>query len=301
MVKQLRILTRNVLRANVMRNKNSNPLIIFHFALLLLYSASLLAQTSARKSIDPKGEFAKLVGQVTQVEGMGTTVGNGFVVGPDGCFLITNVHVAYGKSVDEKTRRVILVDNVEVGHVVNFAFDLNVETGRFTKRVKATVIDFGNYNETRTGQINDIAVLRLDTCFGEKYSMLEFDRPPEHKLFPTGRLMTVAATTNLIGKDQIVSQIGCRAMQATNTAGMIFTDCDNPHGASGSMMLEEGLDGKWRLVGINSREIVQKNGMKTAQSIYALQFNKFLDPIFLREKQIASPLEHLKRKITDLN
>jgi len=66
-------------------------------ALALASSVLGAADTSRRNPIDPKGEFAKLVGQVTQLPGQGSTVGNGFIVGPSGCFLITNFHVAFGK------------------------------------------------------------------------------------------------------------------------------------------------------------------------------------------------------------
>jgi len=45
------------------------------------------------------------------------------------------------------------------------------------------------------------------------------------------------------------------------------------------MLLEEGADGKWRLVGINSRQIAKEDGSNISKAIYASQFNKFLDPI----------------------
>lgn len=137
----------------------STPIVLL---LAVLWCASSFGQESARKPVDPSGPFAKLVGQITQAGPSDGAFANGFIVGAEGCHILTNFHVAFGKAKDPKTGEVEMVDRVDVGHLVHFAFDLDSKTGKFKRTMRAKVVDFGNYEAgTSRGFLGDLALLRL--------------------------------------------------------------------------------------------------------------------------------------------
>ena len=185
-------------------------------AMMVLASTPSIAEVSARKPIDPKGQFAKLAGQITQLPGEKTTMwGNAFVVGAEGCHILTNFHVVFGKQMDD-SGAVELIDNVDVGHAVNFSFDLDAKSGKFKRTMKAKVVEFGNFEEgTSRGLLGDIALLRLENCLGKEYGQLEIDRPENGKLLPTGRLMTINVMKDASGKNVMMSQDTCQSLAAT--------------------------------------------------------------------------------------
>ncbi len=249
--------------------------------LVLLFSLFLYADSASaqnRKSVDPRGAFAKLTGHLTQIDGPLGPYGNGFIVGADGCHVLTNFHVAFGKSTDGETGVVQLVDNFKIGHAVDFSFELDAKSGKFSKTVKAKVVEFGNYEAgTSRGFLGDIALLRLETCAGKDYGHLEIDRPADGKTLPTGMLMTVSAGRNTAGKNEILIEEGCRSESMTPVTGMILSNCEAVPGMSGSMLLEQGADKKWRVVGITTDRNVLSDGTKVSQAISAKVINKFLD------------------------
>lgn len=244
-------------------------------------AAPAVADVSPRKPVDPKGTFAKLTGQVTQTGPSDGGFGNAFIVGAEGCHILTNFHVAFGKATDAKTGEIEMVDDVAVGHTVNFAFDLDAKTGKFKRTLKAKVVEFGNYEPgTSRGFLGDIALLRLDDCLGKEYGQLEIDRPPTGKLLPTGKLMTVSSSRNSSGKNEVLIEDGCKAAGATSVTGMMLTNCESVPGMSGSMILEEGTDKKLRLVGLTTQHLVFTDGSKISKSIYSRVIAKFLDTAF---------------------
>lgn len=270
-------------------------------AMMVLASTPSIAEVSARKPIDPKGQFAKLAGQITQLPGEKATMyGNAFVVGKEGCHVLTNFHVAFGKRVEE-SGMIELIENVDVGHTVNFSFDLDAKSGKFKRTMKAKVVEFGNYEEgTSRGLLGDIALLRLESCLGKEYGQLEIDRPENGKLLPTGRLMTINVMKDEQGKNVMMSQDVCQSLAATVVTGTISTNCEAPGGASGSMILEEGKDGKFRLVGLTTRGGTLRTDEKFSQALYASTINKFLDPILGGEAPIAiSPLADDRKPQSD--
>ena len=247
-------------------------------ALAAVIAAPAVADVSPRKQVDPKGAFAKLTGQIEQVGATNGAYGNAFIVGADGCHVLTNFHVAFGKSVDAKTGQIELVDDVNVGHTVNFSFDLDSKTGKFKRSLKAKVVEFGNYEaDTSRGFLGDIALLRLENCVGKEYGNLEIDRPASEKRVASGRLMTVSASRNTSGKNEILVEEGCRADSATSVTGMMLSNCIGVPGMSGSMQLEEGSDKKWRLAGLTTNLSSYADGTPVTKSIYAKVINKFLD------------------------
>ena len=139
---------------------------------LLIVPMLLIAQKSnaadaGRLQISPSAHpLAKLVVEVAQVDGDLFFVGNGFVVGVDGCHVLTNVHVAYGKGRDANGD-IVFVENIETGHVVEVGMDLNSRTGTYARKIKAIVVEFGNYKaKDKRKARNDLAILKLDDCLG---------------------------------------------------------------------------------------------------------------------------------------
>lgn len=236
------------------------------------------AQASPRLAVDPAGVFAKLAGQITQVDAADDGFGNGFIVGRQGCHVLTNFHVAFGKSSNLKTGETEMVENVDIGHTVNFAFDSDAKTGKLKRTIKAKVVEFGNYEfGTSRGFIGDLALLRLETCLGNQYGHLEFDQPPAEKRVPSGRLMTVSSSRNAHGRNEVLAEEGCHAAPVTAVAGMFLTNCGNEPGMSGSMVLEESHDKKWRLVGITTQRSSYSDGTPVSKAIYIRAIGKFLD------------------------
>ncbi len=270
-------------------------------AMMVLASTPSIAEVSARKPVDPKGQFAKLAGQITQLpKEKSEAFGNAFIVGSEGCHILTNFHVAFGKSFDEEGS-LETVENVDVGHTVNFSFDLDAKTGKFKRTMKAKVVEFGNFEEgTARGLLGDIAILRLENCLGKEYGQLEFDRPEQGKLIPTGRLMTVSSMKDAQGKNTVLAQDGCQALPGTSVTGTIMTNCESQPGSSGMMVLEEGKDGKWRLAGLHARGMTLTGGQKVTRALYASTINKFVDPILGGEAPIAiSPLADDRKPQSD--
>ena len=246
-------------------------------ATVLIFSMLSFSKAIAqsRKFIDPKSEFGKLTGVVTQLDGSGA-IGNGFVIGAGGCHVVTNVHVAFGKSRDSEGTT-ILMDNVSVGHVLRFQFDFDSKTKRFKRESKASVVEFGNYDtHTRRGRTQDVVVLKLENCLGPEYGNLQFDPEAASKRFPEGELLSVSYSS-LNGEYGIVSE-NCSAAQSTPITGLIITNCHAVEGMSGAMYLEKNKsDGKYRLVGIHQGRDIMADGRNVAVAVYARTFNKIID------------------------
>lgn len=251
----------------------------FLVSVIGLITVPVAAEESARKPMDPKSPnpFAKLVGEISQLPSSGgNLVGNAFVVGRDGCNILTNFHVAFGKTKDAEGN-VTLFEKTEVGHTVTFSLDLDSKTGKFKRQMKAKVIEYGNYQSgTTRGFLGDVAVLQLESCLGKEYAGPELDRPEPTKRSPTGKLTTVSTSRDESGKNQILIQEGCRA-ENTPVTGMLVSNCEIVPGMSGSMVLEEGDDGKQRLVGLNVQHNFFRDGRKVAVGIYSKVLTKFLD------------------------
>lgn len=274
-------------------SKTSRMVVVaINCALMVLASTPSIADVSARKPADPKNQFTKLVGHITQLNSADPRIyGNAFVVGNDGCFVLTNAHVAFGTGKrDFETGEVELIENIDVGHAVNFSFDLDSKAGKFQKKIKAKVVEFGNYESgTSRGIIGDIAILRLESCLSKSYAGLEIDRPAATKRIPIGNLMTVSATRDeQSGRIEVLVEQGCKSLPDTPATGLVLSTCENPPGTSGSMLLEEGQDGKWRLVGLNTNQVTMTDGSKIARSIYASEINRFADPILGGEAPIVT-------------
>ncbi len=247
-------------------------------AILVLMSASAMAESTGRKVVDPESNpYAKLVGELTQAKDV-KGAGNAFIVGSEGCHIVTNYHVAFGKSKDVKTGEIEIVDNADVGHVVNFAFDLDGKTGKFKRQMKAKVIDFGNYEATSTrGLVGDLAILKLESCLGKGFAGPELDRPERGKFVPIGSLITISSSSDNKGLNAIQVEEDCVAQPKTPIAGVFLSNCYIESGMSGSMILEKGVDGKNRLVGVTTSEFVMFDGSRKTVAIYSSALAKLID------------------------
>ena len=251
--------------------------ITIYFSLITSVAHASAADSTTRKPVDPTNPFAKLTGQVTQMASSDNGYGNGFIVGSNGCHVLTNFHVAFGRRTNSTTGITEMVDDISIGHIVNFAFDVDTGTGKFRQARKAKVIFFGNYEQgTPRGFLNDLALLRLESCLGPEFGHLEVDRPPREKRVATNLLMTVSSSRNSAGKNEVLVETGCRPLTGTSVTGSMLSNCEVAGGMSGSMLLEEGDDKKWRLAGVTTARGAIVNSKELNRSIYASAINKFL-------------------------
>ncbi len=258
--------------------------------LVLLVSSPVLAQSTGRKVVDPKGPFTKLVGELTQAKDA-KMAGNAFVVGAQGCHIVTNFHIAFGKEIDPETGKTIIIDGADIGHKVKFAFDLDSKTGKFKKNMKATVVEFGDYDsDTTTGLVGDLALLRLESCLGKEFAGPELDRPTNPKILPTGKLMTVSTSRNAKNQNEILVEEGCLAEKRTHIGGIMVSRCHAEPGMSGSMILEQGEDQKWRLVGITTTGRKLSDGSRVSFAIHSGVLTKFIDSVIGAESIAISPV-----------
>lgn len=268
------------MKAQSMINKTVTQVISGLIAMVVVVPA--IAQESVRKPVDaksPYASYAKIVGEISQIAKDSTSVGNAFFVGNDGCNIATNFHVAFGKSKDSNGK-VVMVDNVEVGHVVNFSMDFDSKTGKFKRQVRAKVVEFGNYQAgTTRGFLGDVAILRLENCVGKEYAGPELDHPEPGKHLPSGKLITVSTTRISENKNEILVQDGCYAEKATPVTGMLPANCEAVDGMSGSMVLEEGADGKLRLVGLSTKQSAYKDGREVLLAIYSKVLTPFIEGV----------------------
>lgn len=253
------------------------------FAILYIFSiAEVALAKSTPKFLDSSHPLAKAVALVSQ--NANSPAGNGIVVGSGGCYVLTNFHVAFGKSKDPKTGRIEFVDEIRVGHKVLVNLDFDSKAGRFKTAMRGEVVEFGNFEQdTRRGKTEDYALLKLETCVGPGYGLTAFEHDAEGKRYPEGKISTVAFR-ELNGKLGIVIQEECPSFEgaAGNPAaqapitGTIATMCDLPPGTSGSMLLATDIAGVTRLVGVNQGGDWFSGGTKVSVSVYARKFNKVL-------------------------
>lgn len=250
------------------------------------------SQSSARTFLKAEHPLARAVVLVAQ-DASGAP-GNGVVVGVQGCHVLTNFHVAFGRFKDPHSGRIDFVERIAVGHrvLVNAHFDSGEV--RFAKALTGIVIAYGNFEQdTRRGKAEDYAVLELEPCLGPGFGLTSFERDAENRRYPEGRISTVAFT-EMDGRPGIVMELRCPdfegaagnpAAQAPVT-GMTVTRCTLPPGTSGSMLLATDEAGVFRLVGINQGGDYAADGQKVSVSVYARKYSAVLARVL---GQDASP------------
>ena len=251
-------------------------------ALLLAACSAVSSQPTAYKPVDAQSRFNKIIGEVSQLKD-GNLVGNAWFYGKDGCHVVTNFHVAFGKTkkierhkvTGEEFERVLLVDNPARGHRTRLNFDFDPKSQAFSRSVVAEVVAFGNYEQGSIAGIReDIALLRLEQCAGPEYAGLDMDRADENQKNPPGRMMIFSSLRSADGKVLIGSFEGCRATVKTPGAGLVGSSCPTHDGMSGSMMISEDT---MRIVGLNVSRFQYDDGTKAGIAVSAKYLNKFLD------------------------
>lgn len=241
--------------------KNTTNSIITILAIFVTVSAN----AQERKPVDPSGPFAKRAGLVRQLDSVYEQglpanemkiVGDATIISP--CRIITNYHVAFGKSKKTDTKKTVMVKNRSKGHEVNFAFDID-KNGQFKRTVKAKVIGFANYMTTAAGILGDMAVLELETCLDQKeYAQLDLAMAETTSDVPVGALMTVSTGLSADGKNQVLVQQGCRSEVVTPIDGLFMANCESVAGMSGSAIYEMGSDKRWHWTGLTTMRTVDK-------------------------------------------
>jgi hypothetical protein len=241
-----------------------------------------------RKSVDPNEALAKRSGRIGQLEsvyrdplppGEIPLFANATIISP--CRIITNVHVAFGKSIETASGKITLFRERSVGHQVNFAFDVDANTGQFRQEMRATVVAFGNYIRTPRGGLGDIAVLDLARCLDQsEYKALDLRMARTESDVPTGMLMSVSAEQGADGRTRILVEKGCRSEAVTPVDGLFFSNCEAAQGMSGSAVYERDADGAWYWTGLTSQRGRTENSDAALVAINARTIERFLEKSF---------------------
>lgn len=267
------------------------------FAALICASVSSYSGEGARKRISPSAHpMSKAVVQVSQV-GVGAStfeVGNGIVVGENGCHVLTNFHVAFGKAkrLDGGT---VLVDRLEAGHMVDVGVDLNERTGSFERTIKARVVEFLNYHPTELRRRkNDQVLLRLDNCLGRAYGIARIEIPGVGVHVPQTFLYTLSISKIDAKTSGLFLESECFAAADTPVAGLFFQTCESLPGMSGSPIFRQDSDGGYTVVGMSTGKLIVKNGKEVPFAIYSSAIGPFVQSV-VGSGTIPGALSELRR------
>jgi hypothetical protein len=225
--------------------------------------------------------LGKIVVLINQVGGEKVSYGNGFIIGKDGCHVVTNFHVAFAKDKTPKGK-LVLVDNVDVGHEVMVQADLNSRTGQFSKRnLKARVVEFGDFREnSEVGMREDMAVLKLETCLGKEFGIAKFEPSEQGVHVPkNGRISTLSISKDETLKNEMFLEEDCVAASGSPVAGVFGMNCKLISGMSGSMVFNKDLDGGYTIVGMSSRTIGGDIKTAVSMAIFASHLTPFVESV----------------------
>lgn len=223
-------------------------------------------------------QLSRLIGIVAQVDNE-SVWGNGFIVGAQGCHILTNFHVAFAKGRDEEGE-VELIDNPAAGHQVVFYFDLDSTSKSFKRKVRATVVDYGNYEAHSTrGAVGDMALLRIENCQKKEFVGPELSRSPKSLNDADNNLSSIGVLIRTTGDTDLLVEEKCHPYGRSPVTGLIFSLCHSEPGMSGAMLLIEGPDHRLRLAGLHGSGGKLKEGRKVAISVSATYIAKFLDSV----------------------
>jgi hypothetical protein len=174
--------------------------------------------------------------------------GTAFLVGR--CHALTAHHVAFTRGADDATGHAA-ARAPKVGHTAEFlAGPETKEAGRFAARTRARVVAFGRFDDADyAGMAGDWALLRLDTCLGDRYGFLAL-APDSGEPMPAGTLMTAGFPHSRRQQPGITVEVGCRARDHGPVLGLVGLDCAFESGMSGGPVWEKQADGRWRVVGL---------------------------------------------------
>ena len=251
---------------------------------LLALGTAHADKPTLRQVVAQDSPFTKNIGEVANETPEGTFVGDAWFIGSDGCNIVTNFHVALGRGVS-KDDRTLIVKPPFLGRTAEFHYAVNQKTGAFTRKTIAVVTDFGNYEQgTMSGLRSDLAVMRLKECAGKDYLGLEVDQSEENQENPPGKLMTLSHLRTDDGRRRVAVQTDCSATIRNPSPGIVAHSCEVVGGMSGSPVLVQGSDSRWRVVAMNVKEKAFPDGTPVGIGISANYLIKFL-----REAKLELP------------
>lgn len=256
---------------------------IIIFVLSLCYPSAKGQNSHSARTQVLEHPLRKILVQVGQVDGNPFAVGNGFIVDREGCYVLTNFHVAFGKG-KTLSGETELVEEIAVGHAVTVNADLNPETGLFNRTLRGRVADFGNYKNNRHGWRNDLAMVRLDSCLGKGYGELTRLEVPEggeqgpQTLIATLSLQKVAET-----RSALFLQERCLAGSDPSVAGLFFQTCEAVPGMSGSPIFRENGDRSYTIVGVTTGIFEPEGKPKLPYAIFSSSMTPFVQTVLRGE------------------
>jgi hypothetical protein len=192
--------------------------------------------------------------------------GTAFLVGR--CHVLTAHHVAFLRGADDATGHATL-RTPKVGHTAEFLAGPDPKgAGRFAARTRARVVAFGRFDDADyAGMAGDWALLRLDTCLGDRYGFLAL-APDSGEPMPASALMTAGYPHSRRQQPGITVEVGCRARDHGPVPGLVGVDCAFESGMSGGPVWEKQADGRWRVVGLVQQSL---GSVEHALPAYSMQ------------------------------
>ncbi len=179
------------------------------------------------------------------------------------CLITTNYHVVFLKSLNEdgkptfsRAKRGVVVDfHVDVFPGAAKSSGWKVGEGKsFGKKVRAEVVDFGNFIARDTsGMFEDYVHLKLERCIGRDLGFLEVKPPSNGYERPTGELMVIGYPQDRWTAPGITVETGCKAHHESAGIGGATHDCSGSPGLSGAPVLERQGDGSYLVAGMHVR------------------------------------------------
>lgn len=262
-----------------MKSTSKLSVIVNTLGVVALLGNSLPAQAGERKQIAPSAHpLAKIIVQVNQIGADPLMVANGFVAGSDGCHVLTNFHVAFGKGRDA-AGEVAFVETIETGHEVEVSVGLNSKTGAFQRKMKARVVEFAAYRRDRRGIRNDLAMLKLDECLGKDYALARFEVPDDTVKVPQTELSTLSLTKDHAARTALYLEEECASADDSKIAGLFFHSCKTINGMSGSPIFRKDADGGYTIVGISTGIMPFVGGKNLPYAIYSSIMTPFVQGV----------------------
>jgi hypothetical protein len=266
------------------RGSKMKSITVLKFSVKLLTAAvlttpfSAYSGESARKVIAPTAHpLAKIIVQVSQV-GSTTAAANGFVVGGDGCHVLTNFHVAFGKG-KTASGDVEWVKPFATGHPLDIKLNLKAD-GTFNKQLKGRVIEYGAYDhDDLFGRSNDLAMVKLDECLGKEYGIARFEMPDRTVRVPQTAINTLSLSQVDASRSQMYLEERCVAAAKTPINGLFFQSCEAIAGMSGSPIFRNDADGGYTIVGMSSGIVKMPGEQKINYAIYSSLLTPFVESV----------------------
>jgi hypothetical protein len=165
----------------------------------------------------------------------------------------------------------------------------------FASSTNATVVDAGRFTKDDfAGAAGDWAILRLDTCLGDRYGWLHVDSDTTPESLPGTKLTTIGYPRSRARRPGVTVESGCRARDFGPAPGIFGVDCAFEAGMSGGPLLARQPDGTWRVVGVISQSLGRGSPTEYSmanrnQAVHVSAFRTALDRVLGAERRRAAP------------